>query len=216
MLLAVCITACSGTFAGPQTPTPSKSSATQAVHVTPSNIRRVRAAFPPGYELAEIAHAPSPAGYWGLGRTWTADPAPCSALANPVSGDEPPQGLAGSGPGGIIYAVVAASTTPLVLDPAVVAACPQWSMNAGRTTAAVELTAAPQVDAAATVGMAAATRTVVEGGTETASQIQTVSAYLDDYLAFVVVVTDPGSPQAQLPPELAATLLVRAVAELRR
>lgn len=125
------------------------------------------------------------------------------------------QGLAGSGPGGIIYAGVAAAAAPLVLDPAVVAECPEWSMTWGRTTATVELTSAPRVDGVATLGMATASRTVVEGGTETDSQIQTVTGYLGAYLAFVAVVTDPGATHPPLPPDFAATFFVNAVATLR-
>ena len=57
--------------------------------------------------------------------------------------------------------------------------------------------------------------TVVEGGTETTSSAYTFSAYLDDYLAFVTVVMDPGSPNPPLGQEFAADLLVKTVSALR-
>ena len=41
------------------------------------------------------------------------------------------------------------------------------------------------------------------------------SAYLGDYLVFVTVVTDPGSPNPALGQEFAADLLVKTVSALR-
>jgi Domain of unknown function (DUF5642) len=215
VLAAVFVTACTTSL--PAGAPASTTGASPARAITASNIRRLGHAFPAGYELAQV-HSPgarSPAGYWGFGGDFDADPAQCAALANPVTGEGPPQGLAGSGAGGIVYAVVVASSTPLQPDPAIVADCPRWSMTAGRTSAAVELTRAPQIEGVATVGMRTTTRTIVEGGTGTASQIQTVSAYLGDYLAFVAVVTDPGATATPLPPDFASELLVKAVAALR-
>jgi hypothetical protein len=43
----------------------------------------------------------------------------------------------------------------------------------------------------------------------------TFSAYLDDYLVFVTVVTDPGSLNPPLGQEFAADLLVKTVSVLR-
>jgi hypothetical protein len=214
VLAALCLTACAGQPATPAT-TSRESSPGQAGHVTPSRIGALRTAFPPGYQVGEVSSPRSPAGSWGLGADFTADPAACAALANPVSGDAPPQGIAASGPGGIVYAVVVASAPPPTLDPAVVADCAHWSMGAGRTSATVDLTPAPDIQGVATLGMATATRTVVEGGNETDGQIRTVTAYLGDYLVFVALVTDPGSPQPALPPDFADTMLVTAVATLR-
>ena len=188
---------------------------TPAIHVTPANIRRLRPAFPPGYELADVASARSPAGYWGFGGDFTSDPAPCADLANPVAGDAAPQGLDGSGAGGTVYAVVAESAPPPLLDRSVLDDCPRWSMVAGQTSATVELTQVPQIDGVPTVAMTTAARTIVEGGIATDLTVKTVTAYLGDYLAFVAVVTDPGAPQPPLPPDFAATLLVKAVAALR-
>ena len=58
-------------------------------------------------------------------------------------------------------------------------------------------------------------KTVVEGGTETNSRAHTFTAYLGDYLAFVTVVTDPGSPNPPLGQDFAAALLVKTVSALR-
>jgi hypothetical protein len=138
-------------------------------------------------------------------------------LAKPIAGERvAARGVAGSGAGGIVYAVVAASPTPpVLLDTNVVAECPRWAVASGRTTATVDLVDAPPIDGVATLRMVTATRTLVEGGAETDSRADTATAYLGDYLAFVTVVTDPGSPQPQLPPDFASTFLVRTVATLR-
>ena len=196
--------------APPQRPTQA-----QPTSVRPSNISRLAPDFPAGYELGPIKGARTPARYWGFGDEFTSDPAQCAALADPVTGDAPPAGLAGSGAGGIIYAVVVASASPPVADPGVIADCARFSMLAAPTSGTAELIPAPQIDDVPTVAMTTAAHTVVEGGTVTDTQIQTVTAYLGDYLAFVVVVTDPGAAHPALPPEFAARLLVKAVAALR-
>ena len=41
--------------------------------------------------------------------------------------------------------------------------------------------------------MVTAIRTIVEGGTETDLHATTTTAYLGEYVAFVTVVTDPGT-----------------------
>ena len=64
-------------------------------------------------------------------------------------------------------------------------------------------------------GLSTATTTVVEGGTETRSHADTFIAYLGDYVAFVTVVTDPGSPDPALGQDFAAELLVKTVSALR-
>ena len=58
-------------------------------------------------------------------------------------------------------------------------------------------------------------KTVVEGGTETTSTAYTFGAYLGDYLAFVTVVMEPGSPNPPLGQDFAADLLVKTVSALR-
>ena len=213
VLVAVCVVSCAAAPPGPALSASPQQSASRENHVVPSNIRRLRPAFPTRYEVTDVPAARSPVGYWGFGADWTADPAQCVALGNSIAGDEPSQGLAGSGPGGIVYAVVGHAVSPL--DPGLVAECSRWSISGGRTSATVDVVPAPEIDGTPTVGMRTAVHTVVEGGTETDSRIQTVTAYLGDYVVFVVVVTDPGALQDPLPPELAATLLVKAVATLR-
>jgi Domain of unknown function (DUF5642) len=216
VLVALCVASCGACGAAPSRPiaaTSGKPSASRDGHIVPSNIRRLRPEFPPGYEVTDVPEARSPLGYWGFGNRWTADPAQCAALADPVAGDAPAQGLAGSGRGGIVYAVVATAASPL--DRGLVAQCTRWSITGGRASATVDLVPAPEIGGAPTVGMSTAVRTVVEGGTETDAQIQTLSAYLGEYVAFVVVVTDPGAPQNQLPPDFGAELLAKVVAALR-
>jgi hypothetical protein len=215
VLASLCVASCAATPQGAATSRQTTPSSARGAHVTPANIRRLRSAFPPGYEITDVVGAQSPVGYWGVGAQWTADPPQCAALGNPVRGDAPPQGLAGSGPGGIVYAVVATSETSPLLDPGVVADCSRFTITAGRTSATVDLVTAPKVDGAPTLGMSTAARTVVEGGTETDSAIETVTAYLGHDLVFVVVVTDPGATHPPLPPEFAGTMLVKAVATLR-
>lgn len=214
-LAVLCIASCTTSPSGSTSSgTPGPSSG-RAAHVTPANIRRLSPAFPAGYEVTGSVGARDPAGYWGLGGTWSADPPQCAALADPINGDAPPQGLAASGPGGIVYAVVVGSDPPPALDARVVADCSRWTMTSGASGATVDLVAAPVIDDAPTVAMSTAARTVVEGGTETDSHIESVTAYLDQFVVFVVVVTDPGAPHPPLSAEFAATLLVKAVATLR-
>ena len=137
-------------------------------------------------------------------------------LASPAADEATTKGWSGSGPGGIVHAVVTGSpTAPVTLDPAVLAECGQWTVMSGNTTGTVNLIDAPAIDGATTVGMDTVAKTVVEGGTETASTAYTFSAYLGDYLAFVTVVTDPGSPNPPLGQEFAADLLVKTVSALR-
>jgi Domain of unknown function (DUF5642) len=187
----------------------------QVVHVNPDNIRRMRGSFPAGYEISDIQGTASPVKLWGLQPDWSSDPRQCAALADPANGSASAEGLSGSGTGGIIHVVVAASPTASGPDPGTVAACDHWSMDAGRTTAVINMIDAPAIDSVPTVGMVAAVRTTVEGGNETDLRATTTIAYLGDYVAFVTVVTDPGSGQPQLPSDLASTLLTRAVATLR-
>lgn len=187
----------------------------QVIHVDPDNIRRMRGSFPAGYEVSDIEGAASPAKYWGLPAGASSDPQQCAALADPADGSPAPRGLSGSGSGGIIYVVVAASPSARGPDPAILDACRHWSMDSGRTTAVVDQFDPAGIEGAPTVGLVAAVRTIVEGGNETDVRATTATAYLGDYVAFVTVVTDPGSGPPQLPPDLASTFLARAVATLR-
>lgn len=122
-------------------------------------------------------------------------------------------GWSASGPGGIVYSVVADAAAPL--DPGTIDECGRFTVAGGRTTGSVTLGPAPVIDDAPTVALGTASTTVVEGGTETRSHANTVTAYLGDHVAFVTVVTDPGSPHPQLGSAFAATLMRETVSALR-
>ena len=202
--------------AAPAAPQPAAGAAAQARSVDPERVKRVRADLPPGYEVGDVDDGASIAGFWGFRPGWTAEPAQCGALVDPVAASRSVRGLSGSGPGGIVYVVVVTAQTGAVpLDPALIGECGDWTMTFGRSSAAVSFVPAPHLDGSDTVGMSTAIRTVVESGTETDSQAQTFSAYLGEHFVFVTLVTDPGSPDPPLPPEFAADLLVKTVAALR-
>jgi len=184
-----------------------------SAQVNPARIDRVRGELPDGYEVADIAGPVAPAALWGFGAQWTVDPPRCGALADPAVDPGTTRGWSGSGTGGIVYAVVASAKGGL--DPAVATDCRQWTLSAGRTSGRVTLTPAPTIEGAETVATATATTTVVEGGTETRSHADTVTAYLDDHVAFITVVTDPGSPSRQLGADFATALMVKTVTALR-
>jgi len=188
-------------------------SSAAAPQVNPARIDRARDSLPDGYELAGIAGPARPTVWWGFGTQWTTAPPQCGVLADPAGDSASTRGWSGSGPGGIVYAVVAESAA--ALDPAVTAQCGQWSLSGGHASGTVTLTAAPTIDGAKTVAMATAATTVVEGGTETHSHADTVTAYLPDHVVFVSVVTDPGSPDPRLGAEFANELMVKTVAALR-
>jgi hypothetical protein len=186
------------------------------VQVTPANIERVRGELPDGYEVAGVSGRAAPVAFWGYGPDWTADPPRCAALAEPVVDGATTRGWSGSGPGGIVFAVVTGSPpTTVDLDPSLIAECGSWTLSAGHTSGSVTFIAAPAIDGVATVGLSTATTTVVEGGTETHSHADTFTAYLGSYVAVVTVVTDPGSPNPPLGQDLAAELLVKTVSALR-
>ena len=88
-------------------------------------------------------------------------------------------------------------------------------MSAGHTSGVVDLVAPPAIDGAPTLGMVADATTAVEGGTETHSHADTFIAYLGEHVAYVTVVTDPGSSAPSLGPGFAADLLVKTVAAIR-
>jgi hypothetical protein len=194
----------------PATSTPATDASAQ---VNPARIDRVRDDLPDGYEVADLTGAVRPTALWGFGAQWSAEPPQCGPLADPAVDPASTKGWSGSGTGGIVYAVVAESTAGL--DPAVRAECGQWTLSAGQASGSVSLTTAPAIENAETVAMATVTTTVVEGGTETHSHADTVTAYLDGHVAFVTVVTDPGSPHPQLSADFAGALIVKTVAALR-
>ncbi|AGB25415.1 hypothetical protein Mycsm_05214 [Mycobacterium sp. JS623] len=194
-------------------PAPSTAATASSTSVNPARIEGVRTALPNGYEVAALAGRPAPVAFWGLGPDWIADPPRCGALADPVGGAATTRGWSASGAGGIVYAVVANSTA--TLKPSLLDECAQWTVSAGHTGGNVTVVAGPVIDGATTVGLSASTTTTVEGGTETHSRVDTFTAYLGDYVAFVTVVGDPGSPNPQLGHEFASDLLVKTVSALR-
>lgn len=208
--LLTCVVACGG----PPGQAPDPASSPTSVKVDPARIDRVRIALPPGYEVAGLDRVSGPATLWGYGVDWSAEPAQCGALAMPTTGAKTTRGWSASGPGGIVYAAVATAPAPLN-PPVVVDECRHWSVSGGRTTGSVSLEPAPAIEDASTVAMATASTTVVEGGTETRSHAETVTAYLREHVAFVTVLTDPGSPQPQLGADFVADLMVKTVSALR-
>jgi len=215
VVAVVCVVASCGRPAPPPAASSTEPARAQA-QIDPARITRARGELPPGYEVGDVSGPASPAAFWGFGPGWVADPQACGALAGLAGDSTTTRGWSGSGPGGIVHAVVTGSpTAPVIFDPATVADCGRWSVTSGNTTGTVDLVDAPAIDGADTVGMATVARTVVEGGTETTSTASTFSAYLGDYLAFVTVVTDPGSPGPALDRDFAAALLVKTVSALR-
>ena len=173
---------------------------------------------------------------WGLAGPVEAQPAQCVELAAPPVRPDSAQGWSASGPGGIIYAIVAAAAPgppvtdapgppvtdapgPPVTDapgpPVEAAACRSWTATAGHTSATVRELPAPALEAAHTVGMATEATTVVEGGTETRADADTFVARLGQFVCFVALVTDPGSAYPRLDAAFAADLLVETVSALR-
>jgi hypothetical protein len=180
--------------------------------VDPARVERVRAGLPTGYEFAALPARAAPVALWGLGPEWTADPPSCAGLGDPAQGAVV-HGWSASGPGGIVYAVVA--DAPVGMDLALVDSCGAWSVSAGHTAGVVDVVGPPVIDGAATLAMLTDATTTVEGGIETHSHAETFIAYLGDHVAYVTVVTDPGSPGPSLEPDFASDLLVKTVAAIR-
>ena len=183
-----------------------------AVEIDPARVDRVRAALPTGYEFSALPDRTVPMALWGFGPDWTADPSQCGSLADPA-GNGAVRGWSASGAGGIVYAVVADATVGL--DQALVQACGTWSMSAGHTSGVVTLVRPPAIDRASTLGMTTDATTTVEGGIETHSHAETFIAFLGDHVAYVTVVTDPGSSAPALGIGVASDLLVKTVAAIR-
>ena len=196
-------------------PAPVPTSAAPANPVNPARIDRAREALPDGYEVSGYAGPPAPFAMWGFRDSAVADPAQCAVLGAPPVDTSSAKGWSASGPGGIVYVVVADGASAAAPGANVLAECEQWTAVSGRTTGNVTALPAPAIDAADTVGMSTAAVTLVEGGTETRSQAETFVAYLGRYLCFVAVVTDPGSPHATLGPGFASDLLAETVSTLR-
>ncbi|BBX53926.1 DUF5642 family protein [Mycolicibacterium poriferae] len=218
---------CAGCAGAPESAPPAGTTAPDLT-VEPARIDRARHALPPGYEVAPYTGAPTPLAVWGLAGPVEAQPAQCVELAAPPVRPDSAQGWSASGPGGIIYAIVAAAAPgppvtdapgPPVTDapgpPVEAVACQSWTATAGHTSATVRELPAPALEAAHTVGMATAATTVVEGGTETRADADTFVAHLGHFVCFVALVTDPGSAYPRLDAAFAADLLVETVSALR-
>jgi len=182
--------------------------------VNAANIIRVRSALPQGYEVAELAGPVSAASLWGFGTGWSAEPPLCATLADPAPRDRGARGLSASGSGGTVFIVVSeipeeAPGTDLL------AQCSSWTMAFGHTSAEVTRTEAPVIEGAKCVGWEATTRTIVESGMETNARSTTALAYLDHYVAYVTLISDPGSPNPPLDAGFVADLLANTVAALR-
>ncbi|MGZ8802726.1 MAG: DUF5642 family protein [Mycobacterium sp.] len=216
-LFAVCALALLCAACGqPLEPTPTSSSTKSgSPEVNPAKIDRARDGLPNGYEVAAYTGPPTPITLWGFGVEAVSEPPQCLALAVPAVDPATTRGWSASGPGGIVYAVVARSVQPEAPDAALLAECAQWTLRSGRTEGTVTGQPGPAVDAAQALGMSTSATTVVEGGTETRSRADTFVAYLSDYVCFVALVTDPGSPSPTLESGFAAGLLVETVSALR-
>ncbi len=209
-MLLICASAC----ANPSAPSPDdQASSEKPPQINPARIDRARGFLPEGYEVSDLVGPISPIIAWGYGARWSTHPARCAALADPTADATSTDGWTASGPGGIVYAVVASG--PGDADHAALDECREWTVESGRTTGSVTLGSAPAIEDASTVAMATSSTTVVEGGTETRAHADTVTAYLGDGVAFVAVVTDPGSPNPQLDSAFAAHLMTETVSALR-
>lgn len=217
--IAVVMTMCAGCAheSAPVGPGDSKAARPSGPTVgTLSQVVRTRGEVPPDYEVAEFSGRPAPQSVWGFGEHSLVQPSQCGALADPVGAAARTAGWSASGPGGIVYVVVAGSPPTLVtLDPALLAECGEWTIASANTTGVTRLVPATSVDGAVTVEMSTTSTTVVEGGTETHSRAQTAMAYLGEYLVFVAVVSDPGASGPVLRQEFAADLLSKTVSALR-
>lgn len=171
--------------------------------------------MPDGYEVAVYTGPAAPITVWGFGEAAVSEPPQCGALTAPAVEPDTTRGWSASGPGGIVYTVVARAGQPVTPDPALLAECAQWTVSSENTAGTVARQFGPAIDAAQTVAMSSSATTVVEGGTETRSHAETFVAYLDGYVCFVALVTDPGSPYPVLDAGFAANLLTTTVSALR-
>lgn len=205
LLLVLLCAAC-----GRSGPAPTPSSPVARV-ADPAGIDRIRTRLPADYEIAPLPTPPMPVTFWGIAPGWSAQPTVCSALAA-VAPDTSTRGWAASGPGGIVYALVAPGAAPTA---EVRGDCATWTLAGGRTTAAVTLGDGPPIADAQTATMTAVVTTSVENGTETHSHASTLVAYIDDLAVSVTVITDPGSDATRLPEQQPAQLLDAAVRAIR-
>jgi len=83
------------------------------------------------------------------------------------------------------------------------------------TSAEVTRIEAPVIEGAVTVAWRAATRTIVEAGSETNALATAAFAYFDHHVAYVTLITDPGSPHPPMDLGFVADTLATTVAALR-
>lgn len=189
----------------------------EAAVVDPDRVKRVRKDLPAGYEVGDVSDVTSPATFWGMRPGWEAEPARCAELVNAADGGIA-RGLASSGDGGQLYVVIAAAPggRRVAPEPVLMAGCGEWAASFGRSVAAVTQAPAAPIDGAdGTVAMAVSIRTLVESGTETASEAHTYIAYVDAAVISATLIVDPGSPHPPLAPDYAADLLAKTVAAAR-
>lgn len=215
--LALACAACGQSPESAPSPTGSAASPTEevAAPINPARIDRARGALPQGYEVSGYTGAASPVVLWGFGDAIVSAPPECLMLAEPAVDSGTAMGWSASGPGGIVYAVVAGASDPERLAAALLADCARWTLASGHTSGTVTMQPAPAIHDAQTVAMSTAVTTVVEGGTETRSHADTFIAYPVGYVCFVALVTDPGSPGPTLQSGFAADLLSTVVSALR-
>jgi Domain of unknown function (DUF5642) len=212
--LAVALCAACGQATAPESRSSAPATATSAaLSVNPSNVLRAKTTLPPDYELSPLPADATPTALWGIGQNWTSDPPDCAALVTPIAADLPVNGWSASGPGGIVYVV--AATADVGAGPAVPPDCAPWTMLTEHTVAVIAATDAPPIAGASTSGVTTDMTSKVEAGTETHSRAETFVAYLGAYVAFVVVVTDPGASGPPLEPGFASNLLVETVSAIR-
>ncbi|MGP4054032.1 DUF5642 family protein [Mycobacterium sp. 4D054] len=201
--------------AAPPEPVPAPAPSPAVDHtVNPARIDRARDRLPEDYEVTAYTGPPSPFAVWGLSDTPTVDPGHCAVLGAPAVDPVTARGWSASGPGGIVYALVAGTADAAPAAPPD-EGCSQWTVASGHTTGVVTGVPGPDIPAARTVGMSSAATTVVEGGTETRTHAETFVAYLGDHICFVAVLTDPGSPHPVLSRDFASGLLAETVSALR-
>jgi hypothetical protein len=210
-LLSLCV-AC-GTHPAPApTSSPPKP---VAFHVNATRIDRARSELPQGYEVSVYSGPPAPLAVWGFDAVVAAEPPQCQTLATPAVDPATARGWSASGPGGIVYAVVAGAKPATAPEPALLAECARWTLESAHTMGAVTAQPGPAIDAAQTVALTTAATTTVEGGMQTRSQADTFVAYLGDHVCFVALVTDPGAASPSLDAGFAAHLLAAAVSAVR-
>lgn len=179
----------------------------------PAAIGRMRQQLPNDLQSYEFGPLPAPAvptTFWGMSSESAADPPACAALvAAPADGV---RGWSASGPGGIVYVSAAPGGAPA---PELVGDCHTWTLSTGRARAAIDVTDAPAIADARTLGMTAHITTSVENGAQTHSQATTLIAYVDTVAVSITTVTDPGAVAPPLPADLPAALLAAAVRSVR-